>query len=143
MQNDKEKRQIILDFMKRHNLGVISTADLNARPEAAVVEFGETNKLELIFDAFNQSKKCRNIEENNKVAFVIGWDENITVQYEGEASELKGDELKTYKERYFEKNPRAKKWEGRKGISYFKIVPHWIRYSDLNKNPWEIFEIEP
>ena len=72
---------------------------------------------------------------------MIGWDENITVQYEGEASELKGEEMNKYKEIYFEKNPRAKKWEEREGITYFKVVPKWIRYSDLNKNPWEIFEI--
>ncbi len=76
-----------------------------------------------------------------KNPFVIGWDENITVQYEGEASELKGEKLNKYKEIYFKKNPRAKKWEGREGITYFKIIPKWIRYSDLNKDPWEVFEI--
>ncbi len=142
MKTDEEKKQIILDFIKRHNLGVIATADLNGKPEAAVLEFGETDDLELIFDAFASSRKCRNIEKNKRVAFVIGWDDNITVQYEGEAEELRGEELEKYKQKYFAKNPRAKKWEGREGIIYFRIRPRWIRYSDLNKSPWEIFEIE-
>lgn len=135
-----DKKQAILDFIKRHDLGVIATTDLD-EPEAAVVEYGETESLELVFDAFISSRKYQNLLKNTKIAFVIGWDENITVQYEGEAYELKGEELNKYKEIYFKKNPRAKKWEGREGITYFKIIPKWIRYSDLNKDPWEIFEM--
>lgn len=135
-----DKKQTILEFIKRHDLGVIATTDSD-KPEAAVIEYGETENLELIFDAFVSSRKYQNLIKNPKTAFVIGWDENITVQYEGEARELKGEDLNKYKEIYFKKNPRAKKWEGREGIVYFKIIPKWIRYSDLNKDPWEVFEI--
>lgn len=134
-----DKKQTILEFIKRHDLCVIATTDSD-KPEAAVIEYGETENLELIFDAFVSSRKYQNLTKNQKTAFVIGWDENITVQYEGEAYELKGEELNKYKEIYFKKNPRAKKWEGREGIVYFKVIPKWVRYSDLNKDPWEIFE---
>ena len=134
------QRQRILEFIKKHQIGVIATTD-GVKPEAAVVEYGETDDLELIIDAFISSRKCKNIFQNPKVAFVIGWDDNITIQYDGEATELKGVELAKYKVVYFKKNPQAKKWEHREGITYFKIVPKWIRYSDLNKSPWEVFEI--
>jgi|SRR3989344_3901667 len=117
-----DKKQIILDFIKRHDLGVVATS-YSDKPEAAVIEYGETENLELIFDAFVSSRKYQNLLKNPKTAFVIGWDENITVQYEEEASELKGEELNKYKEIHFNKNPRAKKWEGREGITYFKLVP--------------------
>ena len=136
------KHKTILDFIKKHTLCVISTITPPHQPEAAVVEYGENNEFELIFDTFTDARKSKNLRLNNKIAVVIGWDDNITLQYEGEAFELKyGVELNKYKHAYFQKNPRAKKWENREGITYFKIVPRWIHYSDLNVYPWNVFEI--
>ena len=78
---------------------------------------------------------------NKNVSFVIAWDENITVQYEGLAEKVKDDEAKKYQQAYWAKNPKAQRWEEREGITYFKVTPKWIRYSDLNKDPWDVFEI--
>lgn len=135
------QKKIVLDFIKKNKIAVISTISSENKPEAAVIEFGETDDLELIFDALVNSRKVLNIRNNNNVAFVIGWDEDITVQYEGEAFELSGEELERYKKFYWQKNPEARKWENVKGIRFFKVVPKWIRYSDLNKDPWDVFEI--
>ena len=55
--------------------------------------------------------------------------------------EVTGKDAMKYKEIYWEKNPDAKRWSTREGITYFKITPKWIRYSDLNKHPWYIFEL--
>jgi len=137
-----DKKKLILDFIKRHKIGVISTVSPENRPEAAVIEFGETDNLELIFDAFENSRKVQNIKQNNQVAFVIGWDEDITVQYEGEAFELSGIELEKYKKIYLAKNPAVAKWEKVKGIKFFKVTPRWIRYSGLTREPWEVFEVK-
>lgn len=136
------KKKIILDFVKRHAIGVVSTVTPNNTPEAAVVEFGETDNFEIIFDTLYNSRKYKNLQKNNNVAFVIGWDEDITVQYEGRAHELSGDDLTKYKEIFFKKLPHARKWEKVKGIKFFKVVPKWIRYSDLRKHPWEVFEVK-
>ncbi len=133
--------QKILDFIKKQKLAVISTV-VGGKPESAVLEFGETDKLELIFDTFTSSRKYKNLQTNKNVSFVIGWDENITVQYEGMAEELIGEEAKKYKQEYWTKNPKAKRWETKEGITYFRVIPTWIRYSDLNKDPWDIFEIK-
>lgn len=141
MTTDAETKQRILQFIKRHRIGVIATASLDGKPEAAVVEFGETEKLELIIDMFAASRKCANMKQNPRVAFVIGWDEKITVQYEGVATELTGEDLAECKKIYFVKSPRAARWENRPGNTYFKITPTWIRYSDLGKDPWEIHEV--
>ncbi len=137
------KKTIILDFIKKQKLAVISTVGVDSKPESAVLEFGETDDLELVFDTFTASQKYVNLQTNQNVSFVIGWDENITVQYEGVASELRGEEEMKYKQVYWVKNPRAKRWATRPGIAYFKVTPNKIRYSDLNKDPWEIFEINP
>lgn len=137
-----DKKKILRDFIKKNKLAVISTINSNGKPESAVLEFGDTDNLELIFDTFETARKYKNLQKNGDISFVIGWDENITVQYEGVAIELGGDDLKKYKEEYFAKNPDARRWETRQGIRYFKVIPSWIRYSDLNKDPWEIFEVD-
>lgn len=135
------KKKTIFSFIKKHQIAVISTVNPQNNPESAVIEFGQTADLELIFDAFSNSRKVNNIRSNQNVSFVIGWDEDITVQYEGEAVELKGKELNEYKKIYKTKNPNVSKWEKMEGIIFFKVIPKWIRYSNLNKDPWEICEI--
>jgi|SRR3989344_3346379 len=138
---DIAKKKLIREFIRKHTLAVISTVTDQNTPEAAVIEFGDTDTLELIFDTFSTYRKYNNLQHNTHVAFVIGWDENITVQYEGKAYELVGEEQKTYKQIYFAKNPKAKKWEKKPEIRYFKVIPQWIRYSNLNVDPWEIHEV--
>lgn len=137
-----DKKKILHEFINKHNLAVIATISAEGKPEAAVIEFSKTDNLELVFDTFSSSRKSKNIRRNPNIALVIGWDEDITVQYEGQAFELHRGELDKYKKIYFNKNPRAKKWEKREGITYFKVIPKWIRYSELNVYPWEVFEIE-
>jgi len=136
-----DKKQTILSFIKKQKLAVISTVNSNCMPESAVLEFGETEDLELIIDTFTSSRKYKNLQTNKNVSFVIGWDDDITIQYAGIAEEVKGDKAKKYQEAYWNKNPKAQRWETREGITYFKVTPKWIRYSDLNKDPWNVFEI--
>ncbi len=134
-------KKLTLEFIKRHRLATLSTVTLDTKPEAAVVEFGENDEYELIFDCLETSRKYQNLSTNRRVAFVIGWDEDITLQYEGDAYELQNEELDKYKNEYFKKNPRAKKWEHVPGIKYFRVAPRWVRYSDVSKHPWEIHEM--
>lgn len=135
-------KQGILDFIKKHKLAVISTVSPDNKPESAVIEFGETDRLELVFDTYSTSRKYENLKKNKYAAFVIGWDEDVTVQYEGIAQELRKDDGPVYKKAFFAKNPEAKRWDKRDGIVYFKVIPVWIRYSDLRKYPWETFELK-
>lgn len=138
----KDIKKRVLRFIKKHHIGVLATVTSGGKPEAAVIEFAETDDLELIFDTFTTYRKYKNIQHNPNVAFVIGWDENITVQYEGTVKELKGKELGKYKKIYFIKNPDAEKWQKYEEIAYFKIKPTWIRYRDGNTDPITIFEID-
>jgi len=135
-----DKKKIILDFIKKQNLAVLATVGEIA-PESSVLEFGENDNLEIILDMFTSSRKYKNMKLNPNVSLVIGWDEDITIQYEGIAEELNSEEKRMYQEIYWKKNPKAKRWADREGITYFKVVPKWIRYSDLNIHPWKIFEV--
>ena len=61
------------------------------------------------------------------------------MQYEGNATLLgEGPELELLKQAYFEKNPEAQAWESTEGNVYFKVEPAWIRFTDLNRTPWDI-----
>lgn len=137
-----DKKKKILEIMRKETLAVISTVSKNGKPQSAVVEFSETDSLELIFDTFNSARKYRNLQSNKSVAAVIGWDENITVQYEGSAKELDGKELEQAKQTHNRKLPDAAKFSSLPDIRFFKIKPKWIRYSNLNSDPWEVFELK-
>lgn len=136
------KKMTVLGFIKKHKICVISTVNSKGNPESGVIEFGETDNLELIFDTFFTYRKYNNIQNNPYVSIVVGWDEDITIQYEGKAYELKDNELSKYKKIFFKKLPNAKKWQKYKEIRFFKVIPKWIRYSDLRVNPWNVFDIK-
>lgn len=132
----------VLAFLKNHIHAVISTATLTGQPEAALIGFGETEQLELIMGTFKTSRKYRNLKTNNRAAFVIGWGEdNITVQYEGLATELNPDEWEPFLTLYHAKVPGAAMFKSKPDQTYFKITPTWIRYSDLSGNQPEITEL--
>ena len=109
--------------MKKHTLAVLATTTEDGKPEAAVIEFSEKDNFELIFDTFSSFRKYKNLKSNKNVAVVIGWDENITIQYEGTAIELHDKELQEYVEIHVNKLPDAKKFIKMKGIKFFKIIP--------------------
>ena len=127
-------KEFIFNFIKQHILAIISTATANGNPEAALVGFAISHDLEIVFDTVKTSRKYKNLMKNPAVAVVIGWDNETTLQYEGIATELSGDEADHYKEIYFEVYPdgreRTKTWPD---IVHFKITPNWIKYSNFNE----------
>lgn len=135
------KQKKVLDFLKTQKHMSIGTINSNGNPEAAYVGFGEKDDLSLIFGADSTSRKCKNIQKNPTVALVFGDNKAITIQYEGTAAVLKGKELEEYQELYFKKTPSALQYKDAENQVFLKIVPHWIRYTDYNKDPEEIFEI--
>lgn len=138
----KDKNKFFFNFLNNHSLGVIATNGPDGFPEAAAIEFGQSSKLEIIFDTLITSRKYKNIKRSPKIAMVVGWDENQTVQLEGLAAELNDKERPGLKKAFFDKVPMAKKFEANQNIVYFKISLKWIRFTDLNKHPWEIFEVK-
>lgn len=135
-----DKKRFVYQFLNNQELAVISTVSPEG-PQSALVGFGENEGLELIFGTTSLTRKYKNLKNDPKVSAVIGWEENKTLQYEGEAEELEGKELEKFRKIYFKKNPKAKKYEDEPGEVYFKITPKWIRYTELKNDCWEVFEI--
>ena len=134
-------RQQLYEFIQRHKLGVLATISEDRLPEAAVVGIAVTTELELVFDTLGKSRKSQNLRRNRQIAFVVGWDEEITVQYEGEADEPQGSELDRCKQVYFAHWPDGVARQWWPDITYFRVRPKWIRYSDFNKIPAEVEEL--
>lgn len=142
-ENDSMKAEQInkiRNVIQSNTLAVLSTVTPEGNSESAVIEISVLDDLELIFDTLASFRKYRNLMVNRNVSVVIGL-ELITIQYEGVTSELKGNELNKYKKIHLDRFPEAVKFE-KLGMKFFKIVPKWIRYTDVSKQPWEVFEIE-
>ena len=126
-------RDFIYQFIKQRNLAVVSTTNSAQKPEAALVGVAVSEHLEIIFDTVKTSRKYQNLLQNPYAAVVIGWENETTLQYEGKAAVLTGDDGDRLKEIYFnvfkDGRHRAETWVD---IVHFKITPTWIRYSNFN-----------
>ncbi len=139
----EELRERILAFIKAQRLTVIATVDVeNNKPEAAVIAFAEKDNLDLIFGTKNSSRKYANIQKNPNVSFVIGWsDEFGTLQYEGIATELSGEEAVEHGTMLADKNENARIFLTKENQRYFLVRPTWLRFTDKSKTPQEETEV--
>jgi len=133
-------RTEVLLFMRSHLLAVVATASAEGAPQAAVVGFATTEQFELVFDTLSTTRKVSNLRRSPKVAAVIGWDAEQTVQYEGMADEPTGLELERLKRVYFAQFPDGPSRQAWPDITYVRVRPTWIRYSDFRDNQTYIVE---
>jgi pyridoxine/pyridoxamine 5'-phosphate oxidase len=122
-------------FIAQCKLGVLSTLAETGAPQSALVGIAVSPNLEIVFDTVKTSRKYPNLIARHRCSFVIGWAGEQTVQYEGEATELQGQELKRCQEVYFQAWPDGPARLAWPGIVYFVVRPRWIRYSDFDQNP--------
>jgi pyridoxine/pyridoxamine 5'-phosphate oxidase len=134
-----EKREL-LDFMRAHPLGVVSTTSKSGAPEAALVNIVSTDELELIFYTIQTNRKCINLRRDPRIAVVIGWDSEMTMQYEGVADEPQYEELDRLKRIYGASRPNAEFKMSWPGLTYFRVRPKWIRLSNYGQN-WSLEEM--
>ena len=59
-------------------------------PQAAVVGYAVSDRFELIFDTLTSTGAARNLRRDARIALVVGWDAEQTLQLEGVADELSG-----------------------------------------------------
>lgn len=124
-------------WLTKHKLGVLGTIGPTGAPQSALVGIAVTQQLEIVFDTVKSSRKYPNLIARPACSFVIGgWGAGEqTVQYEGEAQELKSGELERYHEIYFKAWPECRAHMSWPGIVYFVVRPTWVRYSDYDQNP--------
>jgi len=90
-------------FLAAWKLGVLGTIGDTGTPQSALVGIAVTKELEIVFDTVKSSRKYPNLIARPACSFVIGgWAASEqTVQYEGQAEELRPPDLERYQETYF------------------------------------------
>jgi hypothetical protein len=125
----------LLSYLRAQPLAIEATVTPQGTPQAAVLGVAVTNRCELLFDTVTPSRKHQNLVKNPCVAFVIGWEHERTVQYEGIAEIPTAAELPDVQACYFERFPDGANRRSWPGLVYWRVRPAWIRYSDFNVNP--------
>ena len=134
-------RAAILAFAQRHKLATLASVSPTGAPEAAVVGIAVSDTFEFVFDTLRSTRKYANLKANPKIAFVVGWDGAETLQYEGLAEQLSGADLGRYQALYFTAWPDGPSRLAWPGITYFKVSPTWLRYSDFAPTPPALTEL--
>ena len=131
----------LLTFVRRSKLAVVSTTSAAGAPQAAVVGIAVTDALEIVFDTLETSRKAVNLRRDARIALVIGWDEEQTVQCEGIADEPAGAELERIKAVYIATFPDGVARQSWPGLTYFRVRLRWARYSDFRTPDSMIVEL--
>jgi len=130
--SDEEFRQFVHKFIQARKYGVISSIGPSGEPQSAQVGIAVSSDLEIVFDTVKISRKYPNLKADSRIAVVIGWENEQTVQYEGLAIEPEGRELLRAKQIYFAAWPDGVERQKWPAIAYFLIRPTWLRYSDFD-----------
>lgn len=140
----KKDKVTILEFLQSHPMATISTvAPGSSQPESALIAFTQTDKLEIVFETFVNTRKWHNLQKNPHVALVIGWDtkHHLTLQYEGVANPIADNEAEAHIALFLAKDtPCTEKFLHDPRVRLFKITPTWIRHSDYTVKPARIIE---
>ncbi|MEP6548279.1 MAG: pyridoxamine 5'-phosphate oxidase family protein [Gammaproteobacteria bacterium] len=125
----------LLSYMRGQPWAIEASVKPGGAPQAAVIAVAITDRYELLFDTVVQSRKHQNLLKNPRVAFVIGWEHDRTVQYEGLAGLPTETELPEVQATYFTRYPDGPTRLTWPGLVYWRVRPTWIRYSNFNVNP--------
>ena len=130
----------IFTFVRAHELAIVATVSDNNSPEAALMGIAVTPDARIVFDTVKGSRKYANLRHENRVALVVGWEHEITVQLEGCAEEPDGVDLQRCKEAYFAVFPDGREREAWPEIAYIAVRVTWMRYSDYNRGGAGVIE---
>ena len=131
----------LITLIRRYRLAVVSTVADSGAPQGAVVGFAVTDDLEIVFDTLASTRKFHNLKRDARVALVIGWDDEVTVQIEGRADFPAGEELQRIQACYFAVFPDSRDRLSGPGITHVRVRPTWARLSDFKQAPPRIVEI--
>jgi PPOX class probable F420-dependent enzyme len=130
----------LVAFVRQRGLAVIATRGPNGEPQAALIGVAATDRAEIVFDTTRSSRKYRNITTDPRVALVVGLDDEVTVQAEGVADLLRGDELRRCTDAYFAQYPEGRQRATDPDVVHFRVRLSWLRYSDYRPDSFTIEE---
>lgn len=136
-------RAALLAFLRSRRYAVQSSIHPRGAPQSAIVGIAVSDDFEIVFDTLGTSRKAQNLRARADIAFVIGsleGKDERTVQLEGRADEPQGAERARLMELYFAVFPDGRERLQWPGLTYVRVTPQWLRYSDYNVDPPVIAE---
>jgi len=124
----------LIRFVQRQRLGVVSSLAPDGAPQSAVVGIATSDAGEIIFDTLGTSRKAANLRRDPRVSLVV-WENERTVQLDGMADEPTGADRDRLREVYFTVYPGGRERLSWPGLTHFRIVPTWGRFSDFEASP--------
>jgi general stress protein 26 len=140
----RPNRTELLAFLRTHRYAVEASINRETGAQAAVVGIAVLDTFEIVFDTIATSRKAHNLEEDPRIALVIGGlngDEQSSVQYEGVVDRPSGAELVEIRESYFRVFPDGRDRLSWPNLIHLRVRPRWIRYSDFAVDPPLIVEM--
>lgn len=138
METELKNKVIAFLGLQTSKLGVISTVNVDNRPESALVYYTFDQNLNIYFATKDSSRKYKNILKNANVAFVIATEHPPqTLQLEGIASVHNDTEEQKHlfqelvglaSNKHFSA-PIAQQSNG--GLQFVKISPTWVRFGNF------------
>ncbi len=133
----------LLVFLQRERLAVQASVSPIGVPQAAVVGIAVSDQFEIVFDTLVSTRKAANLRRNSGAALVVGGmtaGDERTAQIEGTADEPSGEALERLKRVYYGVYPDGPSRLSWPGLTYIRVRPTWIRFSDYTQGPPLIVE---
>lgn len=130
-------------FLRAWEHVTLATSDAGGKPQAATIGVAVSDLREIVFDTLASTRKYSNLKANERVSLVIGWDDHKTLQVDGIADQLVPGtpDFERLQAVYLARFPSGHERTTWEGISYFRVRPTWLRYSDYSAAP-RIFEMD-
>jgi hypothetical protein len=138
-------REEMLQFLRHRRLAVQASIATAGGVQAAVVGIAVSDNFEILFDTLQTTRKVQNLAKDPHIALVIGGTvdgEEQSVQYEGIADRPMGSELEPLQDLYFRTFPDGRERLSWPGITYVRVRPRWLRFSDYGTDPPTVIEFD-
>jgi pyridoxine/pyridoxamine 5'-phosphate oxidase len=131
----------MIEFVRARGLAVVATRGPDGEPQAALVGIAATDLGELLFDASARSRKVINLRADARVAVVIGWDDELTLQCEGVADVLGGVDREECLPSYVQQFPDGARRAQSPRIVLVRVRLVWGRLSDYRPRSFGSVEL--
>lgn len=132
----------LIEYVRAHGDGVVSTLGPGGgAPQAAYLSIAATDRGELVFDARPESRKVANIRRDPRVAVVVGGPDGTTLQCEGIADVLDGDDLVRCSAAYVDAFPEFAASVRNGDVVVIRVRLEWARFGDFRGAAPELREV--
>ncbi|TSC73650.1 MAG: Pyridoxamine 5'-phosphate oxidase [Parcubacteria group bacterium Gr01-1014_44] len=129
---EQKPREDALKFLQDNRTMVVASVSDSGEPQASTVYYAVDDDFNFSFITSKGSRKCDNLTNNGRVAFVIGFGpRSITVQGGGRALLMDSKDSEVFME-ILRRNHLSSSLEwpvlelAKEGFCTFKIVPSWL-----------------